>query len=146
MKNIQKILAPVDFSEHMDRFLDVVKSMAQSHEADVTLFYVVKKLSSYAGFPIPHISLDVLEKELGVEANKRMNALVEKAQKDIPGVQGIVVSGDDVAEKIVSLAEKEKIDMIVMSTLGRSGLEKTFLGSVAEQVVRTATCPVLVVK
>jgi nucleotide-binding universal stress UspA family protein len=57
-----------------------------------------------------------------------------------------VVLNDKPHEGIVSMAEEEKVDMIVMGTHGRTGVSHLLMGSTAEKVVRAASCPVLTVK
>jgi nucleotide-binding universal stress UspA family protein len=69
------------------------------------------------------------------------------AQRHFPGatVRALVDFDEDVPKAIVETAEKQGVDMIVMSTHGRTGLRHVILGSVAEEVVRKATSPVMVV-
>ena len=65
-------------------------------------------------------------------------------EKRIPADHRVVIG--DPAKSIVKLAEDEQADLIVMATHGRSGIKGLFFGSVAEKVVRSATCPVLTMR
>ena len=65
---------------------------------------------------------------------------------DKPVVHEFRTLHGDPATEIVRLAEQERVDLIVMATTGRTGLRRVLMGSVAEAIVRQATCPVLSLK
>ncbi len=69
----------------------------------------------------------------------------EKAKREGVDIKKWIVQGHP-AEKILKLAEEQSIDLIVMGTLGRSGIEKFLLGSVADKVIRNSRIPVLTVR
>lgn len=74
----------------------------------------------------------------------RLQALAAELGADVPVVTA-VESGIPVADRIVDYAERHGIDLIVVGTHGRTGFSRALIGSVAERVVRTASCPVLTV-
>jgi nucleotide-binding universal stress UspA family protein len=73
-----------------------------------------------------------------------MAAVVQEFSKKFPKLEARVELGAP-AEKILALVQKEKIDMIIMGAHGRAGLERVIFGSVANKVVKSATCPVLTI-
>lgn len=148
MNDVKSILVPIDFSGNTEKVLAAATTMAQKFEAEIHLIYVAESLGEYATFAIPHISTDVLAEEMLQQAKVKMNHFLDhhrEAEKDIKCV-GEVLQGDDAAKEITDYAKANKIGMIVMGTHGYKGLEKTLMGSVADKVLRTAPCPVTVIK
>ncbi len=140
MPEIKTILFPVDFTEASSKVAGYVRLLAERFGAKVCALFVVEDLMRYAGFYVPHTSLEKLEKELFEGAQRRMNEFVEEHLSGLE-VEPLVVSGE-VASKICEIAKDKGADLIVMGTHGRKGLEKALFGSVAEKVVKTAPCPV----
>ncbi len=143
MKEIKKILFPVDFTEACEKVADYAKLIAEKFGAKLYILFVVEDLSKFAGFYVPHAALEKLEKDLYEGAQKKMEALVEEKFKGMD-VETLITAGE-VADKICETVKAKDIDMIVMGTHGRKGLERALVGSVAEKVVRMAPCPVLVI-
>lgn len=138
---IGKILIPVDFSAFSDRVLDLGVALARDLGAKVSLVHVLKTPlyplgDQYAGLPVA-----ALVKETQADARKQMQAMAAHA-----GVRdSISVLQGSPPEKICEHASHENVDLIIISTHGRSGLRHMLIGSVAERVARHAKCPVLVV-
>jgi nucleotide-binding universal stress UspA family protein len=144
MVTIKRLLYPIDFSECSYEVLPYVLSMAEKFGAKVYLLYVARDLRHFAGFHVPHTSISLFTKEL-VDASERMMDQVCRDHFDrCPNFERKVVIGD-AGEEIVRTAEKEEIDLIVMGTHGRKGLDRTLFGSVAAYVVKHASAPVLTV-
>ena len=144
MVTIKRILYPIDFSQCSYDVLPYVLSMAEKFEATVYLLYVARDLRHFAGFHVPHTSISSFTKEL-VEGSERMMDRVCKNYLDrCPNFQRKVVIGD-AGEEIVRTVEEEGIDLIVMGTHGRKGLDRTLFGSVAGYVVKHSSVPVLTV-
>ena len=74
-----------------------------------------------------------------------MAAVAQESFKKFPKVETRVAVGAP-ADKILELAAKEKIDLIIMGTHGRKGLERTIFGSVADKIVQAAPCPVVTIR
>ena len=146
MNEVKAILVPIDFSANADKVVETANGMAEKFKAEMHLLHVAEDFAPYSGFVIPHISTDVLAKEILEQAEKKMNAFLDRQREMGHKCTGKVMQGDDVAEEIVNYVGKNKMDMIVMGTHGYKGIEKTFMGSVAEKVLRLASCPVMVVK
>jgi len=126
--NYKKILFPVDFSECSPRLAPYAINLARKYDAKLYLLYVVHTMTRF-GF-------------MWVEKN--MKAFCRDHLEGFTNYETSVVIGDP-SEDILKFVENEGIDVIVMGTHGRKGLERTVFGSVAEKVVRGALCPVLTI-
>jgi nucleotide-binding universal stress UspA family protein len=140
---IKQILVPIDFSECSKKGLRYAIALAREHKAAITLAYVVPSISmlgEYGG-----IDYASLNKEMRESADRELATV---AVDEIRGVvpSDTVVRAGSPAGEIVSIAKTLPADLIVISTHGRTGLKHALLGSVAERVVQTAMCPVLVVR
>ena len=137
----QKILIPTDGSEYTKAAIATGLNMAKLIGAEVTAMYVVDQ-TSFINFPMDSaiVSIYSLLEEEGKEA---VEYVVNEGKKLGVKVVSRVEEGSPV-KRIVE-ASKEH-DIIVMGTLGRTGMSKLLLGSVAERVVRHAICPVMVVR
>ena len=141
---IKNILVPIDFSENSVKILKASLYFAGICKARLHFVFVVQSFEDYSGFFVPHTPIARFEEELLLSAQKKMKEyLAENFPAAMPH-QSKVVSGD-VAEEILIYAEAEGIDLIVMGTHGYKGLEKVLFGSVAEKVVKTASCPVMTI-
>jgi nucleotide-binding universal stress UspA family protein len=142
MKPFAKILVPIDFSRHSNEALATAADLARRYGASITLLHVVDTVPLQV-FP------DSAE-GLPYEAAMREVASALDTMKDELASQG--VAHVDVQQRrghppteILELARSYGSDLIVMGTLGRTGITHWLLGSVAERVVRTAPCSVLTV-
>jgi nucleotide-binding universal stress UspA family protein len=144
MERIERILVPVDFSEHSSKALDTAIGLAKVFGAKITLLHCyqinVGGVSPY-GLVIPEsLDRDVRDAASGKLAEWRSK------------VEAAGVEADDLvtpifpSEAICNQAEEMSADLIVMGTRGLTGVRHVLLGSVAERTIRTAPCPVLTVK
>lgn len=144
MKEIKKILVPVDFSENSQKVLRTAADVASRFKAELIVVFVVQSFDDYSGFFVPHIPIIQLEEEMVKSAEEKMKSFAaETLNGSVPHTTA-VLSGD-VVEEINRFAGEEKADMIVMGTHGYKGLDKILFGSVAEKIVKTAPCPVLTI-
>ena len=134
METPRNILAPTDFSEMSNGSAAYAAKLAIAMNSRLHLHHVVHELETVR-------ALDDAEKE----GKKKLAAILTAEEKERLNLTSYVGFGPP-ANQIVEYAEKNDIDLIVMSTHGRSGLEKMWLGSVTEKVLRQAHCPVLVVR
>ena len=140
----KKILCPVDFSEFTDEILEYAVSIAQKYNAELYLIHIIPNLNyftPYESFFTPE-NLIVVEKNMETEVNKDFDAIIKKI--DIP-VKKVIKTGAAFVE-IIDYVRTESINLIIMGTHGRTGLEHILIGSVAERVIRKAPCPVLTVR
>jgi nucleotide-binding universal stress UspA family protein len=143
MVKLERILFPCDFTDNSLKVLPYVLSLAEKYNSEVYLLYV-DDLYTWGGNFIPHPSLTVLQKESLEAARKAMDKMCEERLQGCPNFQRKVASGDPASE-IVKEIEAEGINMVVMGTHGRRGLEERIFGSVAENVVKKSPVPVLVI-
>jgi nucleotide-binding universal stress UspA family protein len=137
----KKILIPTDGSDYTKTAIDRGLEIAKGVGAEVTAMYVVDQ-TSFINFPMDSTVVSVY-------------SLLEKEGKD--AVAYVVETGEKLGVKVHTRIEEgsparkildasKDYDLIVMGTLGRTGVSKLLLGSVAEKVVRFADCPVMVVR
>jgi nucleotide-binding universal stress UspA family protein len=144
MKQVQKILFPIDFASHYESLVPWVHTFAEKFGATVYVLFVTQDLSNFSTFFVPHGNIQSFQEEAVSSAKKKMAGAAQEFFKGFPKLETRVDVGSP-AEKIVELAKKEKIDMIVMGAHGRKGLDRAIFGSVADKVVASAPCPVLTV-
>jgi len=144
MKTIAKILFPIDFVENYDTLLPWVHTFVGKFDATLYVLFVTQDLSSFSSFHVPHGNIQSFQEQAQAAANKKMAATVKEYFRKFPKLESRVMTGDPAA-KILELAKKEKIDLIIMGAHGRKGLERVFFGSVADEVVTNAPCPVLTI-
>ena len=143
MVEVKKILFPVDFYESALKVLPVVKLMAEKLGAKIELIHVVRGSSDFVGYEMGTAWYSNFEEELIKGGEKAMYRFAEEKFAGLDVETTIAVG--DVVEEIIKHAEKSGIDMIIIGTHGRKGLEKVMFGSVAAGVVKGAHCPVLTV-
>jgi nucleotide-binding universal stress UspA family protein len=134
----------VDFSPATPHAVVPAASLATEYGGDLHLVHVLN-------FPYPHLesvapSFDLQRYylEMEEEAEKRLSGLVDEDSRKYANTFEHVLRGVPY-EEIVRFAEDRDVDMIVMPTHGRTGIDRLLYGSVAEKVVRMADCPVLTV-
>lgn len=141
-KLYKKILIATDGSEYTKKAVDYGVDLAVSTGAKLYAIYIVDT-AAFASIPMDAAweSMYQLLREEGDEATQYV---ADKAASENLEVERLTIEGHP-AEEITGFAEKNSIDLIIMGTLGKSGLDRFLLGSVAEKVVRTSRIPVLVV-
>ncbi|MBI4548900.1 MAG: universal stress protein [Ignavibacteriae bacterium] len=144
MKNIHKILVPTDFSELSLSALDYACLIAATQGATIYLLYVVDTIPKVV-FPTVDAASETALRDAEADGASKLKYLASKHLNKYPHVVEAMRRGTAYAG-IVKFAEDEGIDLIVISTHGRTGLAHVLLGSVAEKVVRHSTVPVLTVK
>jgi len=147
MTQLKRILVPTDFSDHSERAAAYAVELARRYEADeihcVHVSDIPADLLATSAYYMTGPSEQFIE-QVREESRKSLEAFARKNFKDRP-VKTVFLEGRPFVE-IIRYARENQIDLIVISTHGRSGIKHALFGSVAEQVVRKAPCPVLVVK
>lgn len=140
------IVFSTDFSQSSKAAGKHAMELAKAFGAPLLIVHV---LDSWAGFPAYEDSVpqDVRDVVLGMEeeAERKLESLAEEFRKEVGSVKTRCRIGVP-AEEIVSSADEESAQLIVIGTHGWSGFKHLLLGSVAEKVLRMANCPVLVVR
>lgn len=140
---VKRILVPIDFSECSKKALRYALPFAKEHNAALTLLYVVPP--AYSAGEYGGIDYAQLESGMRESGRKELTRLV---LDEMPGEgpTNTLVRVGSPARVIIETAGSLPADLIVISTHGRTGLKHVLLGSVAEQVVQRAPCPVFVVR
>jgi Universal stress protein UspA and related nucleotide-binding proteins len=142
---LQRILVPIDFSDHSKNALKYAISFAQQFKASIDLIYVVEPTVYPADFSFGQIGFPNVEEELQVHGNEELGNLIKKEIGGKVVSRKVVRTGKPFYE-INQYAQERDIDLIIIATHGHSGMEHILFGSTAEKVVRKAPCPVLVVR
>jgi nucleotide-binding universal stress UspA family protein len=139
------ILAPTDFSEYSKQAIASALEWAKKFGAKLSILHVIE-LPPYPveGYVPPNLSATFLD-DLERQAAADLAQLVPEAEATNVEVARVIAVGTPY-RKIIETAEAEQVDLIVMATAGRTGLSHLVMGSIAERVVRTASCPVLTIR
>jgi nucleotide-binding universal stress UspA family protein len=142
---IKKILLPTDFTQGALAALPYAVDLAKSYGAKLYFIHVIYDMNAATGLHVPHVSLDAMYEEMQNGAEKEIRNFGSEITEGLKEVETRVIRGVPY-EEILSFASENGIDMIIMGTHGRSGLDRVIFGSTAEKVVRNAICPVLTVR
>ena len=142
---IQKILLPTDFSAYSATATKYACELADKFAASLFLLHVVETHPTVAPDFGMGLALPAFVNESTTAAEKALANLLDPQWAAHHSIVQAVVQGSPKAE-IVRYARQSDIDLIVLTTHGRTGLAHVLLGSVAETIVRTAPCPVLTVR
>ncbi len=144
----RKILVPVDFSELSPGVIQAGVDIARDRGASVTVLHVAREsdyLAHYGGeFHSANISVSKLRDDAWATLEARLKDLVRGVSAGT-NIEVSLLWGSPVRD-ILGVAERGGYDLIVMATHGRRMLSRFFLGSVTEEVIRRAPCPVLAVR
>jgi universal stress protein A len=143
--NINRILVPIDFSDHSKRALEYAIPFAEQFTASIDLIYVVEPTMYPADFSFGQVGFPNVEDELRKRGAEELDELIgNEIAGRIPAIK-VIRTGKPFYE-IDQYAEETGIDLIIISTHGHTGVDHILFGSTAEKVVRHAPCPVLVVR
>lgn len=144
---IRSILVPTDFSECGNYALSYAASLARRFGASIICVHVIEPIVptvGYSGMTEPLPIADISE-QLEDSAERELPKLAECDDCAGLEIEELIVHGE-AASEIVRVAKERAVDLIVISSHGRTGLGRILFGSTAEAVVRHAFSPVLVVK
>jgi nucleotide-binding universal stress UspA family protein len=143
MDTFRKILFPVDLSESSEKLVPIVMTMIRKFDAELHLLFVVRILRYFTDIYVPHPSINLFETEMVEGAQKKMEEFRQGHFADLTAIKANVLLGDP-ADTIIGYIKDSGIEMVVMGTHGRKGLDRVLFGSVAERVIKTSPVPVLV--
>src|SRR5687768_11327747 len=143
---IRRILAPTDFSEHSCYALQYARLFADRWGAELHLLNVIEPAVFPTEAGLTPMGLMNLDSELTFAAERAMGEVLNRQElQGIPNVSTAVGHGR-ASSAIIEYATQHEIDLIVIATHGRTGLEHLIFGSTAERVVRESPCPVLTIR
>ena len=134
----EKVVVPVDLSEFSYSALEIAKNFVR-HNSNLYVIHVVRELN-------PNLTEGLLGKECADERPEVCRqSLTQRLINEYPGIQIHVETGEP-GETIAHYANSIRADLIVLTSHGRRGVKEHLLGSVAERVLRMATCSILTIK
>jgi len=139
------ILVPTDFGPAAALALEHGRSLAQAYAATLHIVHAMKAASTAAVIEAPAAEYNQAEAELERHTRERLDALAVMGDPRVP-VRTAVVRASSPALAILNYAKQTGIDMIVLGTHGRHIISEFILGSVAQKVIRSASCPVMTVR
>jgi nucleotide-binding universal stress UspA family protein len=142
---VRRIVVPVDFSEYAELAITYAKELTALYGAEMHLLHVVDEVIYPDFYPPVMPSGGSITEELRDQSMTRMKRLLETVPGAETGAQ-IHARAGRAAPAIVEFAEAQAADLIVIASHGLTGIRHILLGSVTEQVVRRAPCPVFTVK
>src|SRR5579875_2183536 len=144
MVKIKNILCPVDFSDFSMKAFDYAYSLARRYDAKLYLQHVIRPLTEYS-YDVPSGWTQQYYAESKAESQKEFQKMIAGKTSNDFHAEFVVQVGFP-AGVILELSQKQPIDLIVIGTQGRQGVDRWTMGSVAERVIRKAKCPVLAVR
>jgi universal stress protein A len=142
-------LVAYDFSPPSERALArAVSDLASMGGGQILLLHVHAPLSTGFGFELGSVTgFQDIDRVVERESRERLEVIARTVTAAHPSIKvGLHTELGRPADAIVETAKRDEVDLIVIGSHGRRGLERFFLGSVAERVLRLAECPVMVVK
>jgi nucleotide-binding universal stress UspA family protein len=135
----RKVLAAIDFHDHSLSALELAKNLAQQNGGSVILLHVVPMDGSTGG--------PMYDEDFRMQAEKDAARLATIASKQLEGIKyEILTEIGDPATGIINTSKTKAVDAIVMGTHGGKAIMHALMGSVAEQVLRQAQCPVIALR
>jgi nucleotide-binding universal stress UspA family protein len=138
---IKNVLVATDFSEPSDAALRYGREFARTFNATLHVLHVVDNVTLQYGVESYGAMLPELQQEIESAARTKLDGLLNEEDRAALHAQPVIVTDAAKAAAIVGYANEHHIDLIVMGTHGRGTVSRLLMGSVAERVVRTATCP-----
>jgi nucleotide-binding universal stress UspA family protein len=142
---IKKILVPIDFSDYSKPALLYSSELAEIFKAELILIHIIEPVIYPPDFSMGQIALPPLTVDIDSAAKDELEKLIKTELKSGINVKMLVRTGKPFVE-IVDSALEEKVDLIVISSHGRTGIEHILFGSTADKVVQKAPCPVLTLR
>lgn len=146
---VSRILIATDFGESSAAAYSYACEFANAFGAALHVVHVVGDIRDRAAsLPPPLVELETLQAEYEADARRKLDAFLVRENQNPAGADMIVtvLASNHTAAAILDYATAQGIDLIVVGTHGRNGFVDLFMGSVAQQIVRTAPCPVVTLR
>lgn len=141
----KKILFPTDFSEGSAAVAPYAADLASKYGSKVYVLHVIYDVVKASGWFVPSVDLEAFYAEMRASSEEELGRFVSEKLGGLAGVERVLRTGMPF-EEIVGFVRREGVDLVVMGTHGRSGIDRVLFGSTAARVVRSAPCPVLTVR
>jgi len=143
--SMERILVPVDFSDHAKTALRYAKALAEEYGSTLQVLHIIEESVHPSYYIAGMSSIFDLEPDIKPKSEDAMRKLFETAEGPQVSATYHLEEGQ-AAHEIAKFASAQKSDMIVISTHGLTGIEHLLVGSITEKVIRLADCPVFTVK
>lgn len=144
MISVRHILVTTDLSAVSSSAMEYAAWLSQKEKSVVSVLYCVENLPAAPVYTVD-LTVDAFRNEVLAAEKKRLSAYVRKYSRSFRVQPEEVLIVGTAASAIVDYAQQNGVDLIVMNTHGRTGIRHMVLGSVAEKVVQTSSCPVLTI-
>lgn len=149
MFTIKNILVPTDFSAHAHKALIHAVNVAKKYDAQIILLHVIDVhiQQCVVDYCLSDAVMKQLEEEGLKTSNQKLKDEIEDVLSNPNGIHIVPAVRRGIPyDEILKAQEENAIDLIVIASHGRSGILKNLIGSVTEKIVRTANCPVMVIR
>lgn len=144
MATITKILCPVDLSPASVKVADYAKHLASKLDAEVLCLYVAPRMNRYAELYVQEQDMQKVVQSILSGSKERMDSFITEQFQGMRATGKVIVGY--APEEIIKIVKDEDIDLVVMGTHGRRGINLIIFGSVAEHVVKASPVPVLTIR
>jgi nucleotide-binding universal stress UspA family protein len=142
MPEFKKLLFPIDFSEVSPKMAPWALEVAKKFSSEIHLLFVARRLEHLLSIYVDQVSIEDFENEVIRGAEEKIEEFANTHFHGYPVCKTRVVLGD-AAEEILNYVKSEEIDLIVIGTHGRKGIDRILFGSVAERVIKMSPVPVM---
>ena len=140
----KRILFPVDLSGVGEKIAPYVRMMATQHQASLQILHVLETFPGSSGLIEAHVDMPALMEDLTHRAETDLASLVDQEFSGLEHVQTFVVPG--IPSRVIrEFARDNKVELIIMASHARKGLDYAFFGSVAHKISRNPEVPVLLI-
>jgi nucleotide-binding universal stress UspA family protein len=146
MIQLRRILFPTDFSPCAEQALTHAVYLAKRYQAELHVLHAVVLHGFYHQPEFNFVNVDTIRHQLEEAVKRQMSTMLEPHTLDQVKITRVYRQGDSAAAVILDYAKERDVDLIVLGTHGRRGLEHLLLGSTAEEVVRLSSCPVFTIR
>jgi nucleotide-binding universal stress UspA family protein len=149
-KKFQKILIAIDKSGYKDKIVEYAFDLAKAEDAEIIAIHVIDKASLGAvGDLLGYYrggKIEAYQEEMKTQGSKLLDNVRMSADSLGVRITTEVIVGQSVAESIIDYAREHDVSLIIVGTKGMTGVQKFLLGSVANNVITNAHCPVLAIR
>lgn len=144
MLEMKRILFPCDLTINASKLLPYLLSVAHKYDSTVYVVHVVKEIQRRLPAYVPAEKLNLNQGKIVQLAKEALNRLCITELGGLSNAKQRVIVGDPASE-ILKFIDAERVDLVIMGTYGRKGMEEAIFGSVADNVVKLSPVPVMII-